>query len=513
MGRLLRGILIIVLIGISSHLVAQTFSLASNDMPIPVYEQNDVDNAYKLNSYKYAQLIYNGKPLEISIAVKGFNVGVGDWEISPKSYHVSGAMENNILRFTIDRTGYFVIRFAKNQEFEKRIVLFVDSPCSLPPGNIVDITKEYGVDNSGKKNETKKIQKALNDISGKDAVLYFPAGTYSATMLKINSKSRIHFAQNARLLANTSTIVPYLGDNGESTNRFIYIHDAKEITVTGLGGFDGNGTFFRGVFKPDKSKGDNSMRLLYIVNSQNIVFDGILLKDPSRWNTQIVGCKNITFNHCKMLNNPNINSSLTNFDGWDPDASKDVLIENCFGWAGDDNVAIKCVGKSTPKILNDVENITVRNCVFLTKKSSLKIGTETRCGSIKNILFDNIDIIESDRAMAIDVQDKAIVEDVLFRNIRIEYFYPDAQRRGININLSKRNFSQPVIGKIQQIRFENCNFEQSFPNGFRIYRDPKYTIDSDVVVSFEHVKIAGVEVNSLGDTYFERKTNCKLIFK
>jgi len=513
MKNLIKSILITILLGIGHSSVAQTFSLTCNNEFVPVFEQNDVNPAFKLNSYKYSQLIFDGKPLEISISVKGFTVGANDWEISPKSYKVSGKFDNNILRFTVDRTGYFVIRFAKNQDFSKRLVIFVDAPYPMPKGEIVDITKTYCVDNSGKKNETKKIQKALNDISGKDAVLYFPAGIYSASMLQIKSNSKIHFAQNARLLANTSSINPYLDNNGEGTNRFIYIHDARNIQIIGLGGFDGNGTYFRGVFKPDLSTGENSMRLLYIINSQNIVFDGILLKDPSRWNTQMVGCRNITFNHCKMMNNPNTNSVLSNFDGWDPDASQKILIENCFSWAGDDNVAIKCVGKSTPKILNDVEDITIRNCVFLTKKSSLKIGTETRCVNIKRIVFENNDIIESDRAMAIDVQDKAIVDDVLFKNNRIEYSYPDAQRRGININLSKRNSSQTLVGKIQNVRFVDCNFEEGFPNGFRIYHDPKYAISSDVDVHFDNVRIANVKVAAIEDSYFDKKTNCKIEFK
>ena len=43
------------------------------------------------------------------------------------------------------------------------------------------------------------------------------------------------------------------------------------------------------------------------------------------------------------------------------------------------------------KILQLEEN------VFLTKKSGLKIGTETFCSQNANIVFENNDIIESDR--------------------------------------------------------------------------------------------------------------------
>ncbi len=493
--------------------VAQTYTLTCNDHQIPVMQQNDVPMSYNLNSYQYAQLVYEGTPMNISVNVKGYHVLENDWEISPKSRNIQGKLENNTLRFTINEPGYFVIRFAKNQDFTKRLVLLVDKPYKIPDGEMIDITKKYHVDNTGNKNETVRIQKALNDISGKNATLYFPQGIYSTSMLRIHSDSKIHFEKGAILLASTESLEPYLDMDGGGSNRFIYIRDAKNIHITGLGGFDGNGTYFRAVKYPNGSDGKEAMRLLFIVNSRNITFDGILLKDASRWNTHIVGSSDISFRYCKMLNNPNTNAHLTNFDGWDPDASQRVLIENCFGWAGDDNIAIKCVGTGSPKVIKDVKDITIRNNVFLTKKSSLKIGTETRCGSIKNIVFENNDVIESDRAMAIDVQDRAVINGVLFKNNRIEYNYPDAQKRGINVNLSKRDATQNHIGKILNVRFEDCNFEQMFPNGFRLFRDPNFTTASDMDVTFINVKVGDKLVTSVADTYFDDKTNSTIKFE
>jgi hypothetical protein len=513
MKNLIKSILITILLGIGQSSIAQTFSLSCNNLPVPVVEQNDVDLSYQLNSYKYSQLVYDGKPLEITISANGFTVGANDWEISPKSYNVSGVLANNTLRFTIDRTGYFVIRFAKNQEFAKRLVLFVDAPYPIPAGKIIDITQKYCVDNSGKTNETKRIQKALNEISVTDATLYFPAGTYCTSMLRIKSNSKIHFGQGARLLADQSSIEPYLDNDAMGSNRFIYIKDANNIQITGTGGFDGNGTLFRGVINPNGSDGKAAMRLVFIYNSHNILFDGILLKDASRWNTQMVGSSDITFIHCKMMNNPNTSTQLTNFDGWDPDASQRICIENSFGWAGDDNVAIKCVGTGSPKVIQKVEDITVRNNVFLTKKSSLKIGTETRCDTIKNIIFENNDVIESDRPMAIDIQDQAVVTNILYKNNRIEYCYPDAQKRGININLSKRNSTQTYVGKILNVRFEDCSFDIPFPNGFKLYRNPDYTSANDLDVTFKNVKIAGTLVNSQPNSYIDGKTNCVIKFE
>lgn len=59
----------IFLMGIHQIIVSQTFTLTCNQIQIPVMEQNDVDLSYKLNAYKYCQLIYEGKPLKFPLAL------------------------------------------------------------------------------------------------------------------------------------------------------------------------------------------------------------------------------------------------------------------------------------------------------------------------------------------------------------------------------------------------------------------------------------------------------------
>lgn len=492
---------------------AQTFRVKCNGETIPVFEQNDVSLSYGLSTYKYARLTYDGEPLNIEVTAD-FNVAVNDWDIAPYSYGLNGVLSDKTLSFTLDRLGYVVIRFAKNQDFKKRIVLLVEEPEKIPKGEIVNLLDDYCIDNTGNSNETKRIQKALDDIAETDKILYFPDGVYKTSLLQIRSNSRIHLAKGARIIADPSSMEPYLNNDDAGTNRFIYIKDAENIYVTGLGAFDGNGTYFRGVFDPNGSKGKGGMRVLFIVNSKNIHFEGILLKDAARWNTQMVGCQDISFKYCKMLNNPNPSSHLTNFDGWDPDASQRVLIENCFGWAGDDNIAIKCVGTGKPKVIQDVEDITIRSCVFLTKKSALKVGTETTCNNMRRIVFEDNDVIEADRVIAIEVLDIATVEDVLYKNNRSDYNYPDAQKRGIYFNLKKRNADQTKLGRIQNVRIEDCTFNSKFPNKIRIFRDVAITDLDDLEVIIKNLIIDGQKINNVSSTYFDMNNcNGKIIFE
>ncbi|WP_455498694.1 glycosyl hydrolase family 28 protein [Coprobacter sp.] len=491
---------------------AGTFTMHCNGQKVSVKEQNDVAPEYGLSAYKYAELAYDGQELNIEVETD-FSFSDVDWSISPGSYGITGVRDGKKISFVINRTGYVVLFFSQDQDFTKRLVIFVELPEQLPEGNLIDITQEYCVDNTGFRNETSHIQKALDDISGTENILYFPPGIYKSFGLRIQSNSRIHLAKGARILADTVSMESYLNNDKTGTNRFIYIKDAENIQITGNGGFDGNGTWFRGVFHPNGSDGKGAMRVLFIVNSRDISFDGILLKDAARWNTQMVGCENITFVRCKMMNNPNKNKNLTNFDGWDPDASRHIRIIDCFGWAGDDNIAIKCVGTGSPKIIEDVDDIEVKGCVFLTKKSSLKIGTETRCSKITQIVFEDNDVVESDRAMAIDVQDQAIVDGVLYKNNRVEYNFPDSQKRGIFINLKKRNDTQFSLGKILNVQIESCSFKKIFPNKFKIVRDASLSVASDVQVTFKDLKVGGNTITSLSSTYFDSSCNGMVSFE
>lgn len=505
---------ILLVIGSFGFSMAKSFKLLSNERPIPVMEQNDVPLSYGLNCYKYARVTYEGKPLALEIEALGFEFEDSDWDISPHSYGIKGEKKGNKLSFKINRVGYLVIRFSKDQDFTKRLVIFIEEPESLPKGELVDVVKTYNVDNSGSKNETTKIQRALDEISGTGKVLYFPNGKYKTFMLRLKSDSEIHLAKNARIIADASSLDTYIAYNGIGINKFILIQDAENIRVTGLGTFDGNGSEILGVNNPELVKKFDGMRLFFILNSKNISFEGIVLKDPARWNTHMMGCEDVTFKRCKMINSLINNEYFGSLDGWDPDASKRVLIEDCFGWAGDDNVAIKCTGYGNLGIYNDVEDITVRGCVFLTKKSSLKIGTETRCASMRRIVFEDNDIIEADRVMGINVRDKAIVDGVLFKNNRSEYCYPDRKKMGMNFYITRREDDQPFTGKITNVVIEDCSFEQKFPNKIQMSRLEDYTKAEDLQVTIKNLTIGKKKINSLDTNYFQiSKCNGTIQFK
>ena len=492
----------------------QSFEISADENIIIVNEQNDVPLTMGLSTYKFARIPYNGKSIDIKIKVTDFEFENNDWSISPKRYNINGIKSGNVLSFKINRLGYVVIRFKQDQDFTKRLVLLFEKP-ELIPEERIDIVDVYGVDNSGDKNETKKIQAALDEISGSRKVLYFPPGVYKTFTLQFRSNSQIYLAKNARILADDSTLSPYISDDETGINRFLLIKNVENLSISGLGTLDGNGTQILAVSHPELAKNIKEIRLLLIYNSKNIDINGVLLKDSARWNTHILKSKSVSFRNCKLMNNPFENKYLGSLDGWDPDSSSDILIEGCFGWAGDDTIAIKCTGYgSLPGKVPNAENITVRGNVFLTKKSGLKIGTETHCSLIQKIIFENNDIIESDRVMGINVRDGAIVQDVVFKNNHAEFNFPDRKQNGMNFYITKRNKNISELGKIQKVIIENCSFDAAFPKKFTFFRHYPKTPETDLSIIFKNLIVNGEKVENFNSKFFDfSKNNANLIFK
>jgi hypothetical protein len=365
--------------------------------------------------------------------------------ISPRKDLVSTKISGKNAEFRLPKPGYYVVRI--NEKY--KLFIFVEVPEVAPSKDVINI-HDSGIDNKGIKNETKAIQNALNLVSGTGKVLLFPAGIYRTGTLNISGNTKIYLSAGAILKA-TDDINDFEPASNLKSKGLILIKDVKNVEIRGRGVIDGNGRLLR-----DKFGDAARMRILLMVNSSNVTIDGIIVRDPGSWNTHILKSEDVTIRNVKMMNDV----ELANTDGFDPDASKRVLIEHCFAFCSDDNIAIKTT--NTSGYMQDVDGITVRGCVFLTRKSSLKVGTETRGAVMKNILFEDNDVVESDRGMALYCSDGALFQNIRFINNRFEDNYPDAKQCGIHFTINKRN-SGSSIGQMKEILIKDCTFYNSFP--------------------------------------------------
>ena len=424
--------------------------------------------------YHYVSFDING-PAKVALK-PGYPIH--SFEISPKSRGIAGVVDHGEIRFTLTHSGYVMVRINDTERF----FVFAEDPEELPVAsvNIMDL----GVDNTGKADVTEQIQQAIEQTAQQGKTLFFPPGTYLCRQLRLVSDTHLHLSRGAVIQAQVCSPDNYMSNDEVKTRKFIYIKDAQNVKITGRGIINGNGQALRATY------GDLArMRLIMAVNSSNIQLDGIMLQDPGSWNTQILKCRDVIIRRVKLMNDIN----LSNTDGFDPDATCNMLIENCFAYCSDDNVAIKTTGNGG--YLEDVDGITVRGCVFLTKKSSLKVGTETRGNSMRNIVFENNDVLESDRGMALYVSDGAILKGIRYIGNRFERNHPDAKQAGIHFVVNRRR-SDSKLGKIKEVLIRDCSFEMPFPEHSKIkYPGP----DEGIEVLIENLKIRGKKVSSLSE--------------
>jgi polygalacturonase len=136
-------------------------------------------------------------------------------------------------------------------------------------------------------------------------------------------------------------------------------------------------------------------------------------------------------------------------------------------YCGDDCIAIKAKSHNR-EFSRNTERITVRRSLCISACAALKIGTETVADSIRDVLFEDNDIIFARRALVIDALDRSRIGGVTFRDIRIETLNdgPGIHRpRLIEFQISSEAF-RPCEGtcSIADVLVENVSSGSLYPS-------------------------------------------------
>jgi len=408
--------------------------------------------------------------------------------IRPYQLNIAASINEKKVSFKLPKAGSYV---AYINGF--KIIIYAESREVLPSGaSVINVAKDIGCDTTGNVNETNRIQSAINSTpSGK--ILYFPRGRYLVSQLKIRNKTgfNIHLARGAELVADTMNLSTYdltdvFGAAGPSNivgrdtwpnpRAFILIDECQQLNITGYGMINGQGRAARrNSVNMYGREGSGRYHNIIITRSKDVRLDGIISADPGAWNTHIIKSRNITCHNVKLMNELNyapipgnvneIDHDRVNTDGFDIDSSSDVLIENCFGYCGDDNVVIKTT--QSLGLLDNVDGVMVRGNVFITQKSSMKVGTETGADEMKNILFYNNDVLEADRAIALYCYDGANISNVKWENNRVEDCYENSQKRIVAIEILPR-VTGSKAGCATSVEINDTYIRKTFPNKSRI---------------------------------------------
>jgi polygalacturonase len=380
---------------------------------------------------------------------------------------------------------------------------------------------EFGAKNDGKTINTKAINKAVEtcNLKGGGTVL-IPAGIFVTGTVVLLSNVNLHLEPGG-VLSGSKDTSDYLKMNStlfnEGYNRFgmFCALDAVNISITGSGEINGNGTvFMNGLDKPHMGGGDFDRRfirqgeefmkpgtffedgpvsypykpglMITIERCENIRITDIRLIDSPEWTIRIGDCDNVDIRGISIMNN----QLIPNNDGIHVTTSRNVRISGCNILTGDDAIIVSGFGTSplpddlllkaklpisTGNKTGIAENVTVTNCVLSSRSACIRVGYGAH--PIRNLIFSNLVMYDSNRGIGVFARDDSKIENVLFSDIIINNRLHSGHwwGKGEPIHISAiRDTKDGTPGTIDNIRFTNVTATSE--TGILIYGTEKSII-------------------------------------
>jgi hypothetical protein len=440
--------------------------------------------------------------VEVVVSVK--NGETIEAKVEPERYVSGLRMEGQGLRFVADGPGPRVVWPQQDGRPLPPLFILFEPPESNPPRpgmpDVYDL-RDYGVE-PGSAPQTEKIQKALDDcaLSPRGGIVYCPPGRYQTGTVVVGSRTFLYLAGGAVIEAvDDPEAFPAEGRwDRDSGHRLLLFDRAENSGLIGRGTLDARGH----VLRPHRR-----VQVVDVEDCRNVTIEGVVLRNSASWNLHILHSDNVRVSDVKIIGGR---------DGVDPDSSRNVLVERLFSWSDDDSIAVKTTGVGG--LLRDCCNIIVRDSVVLTRKTALKVGTETRA-DIHNVLFENIDVLGSSRGIAVWMRDGHEISQVVYRDIRMDLHEIDGESRsgqpfyvtirdraGVgNIrNVLIRNVScrAPWYSRIESLPgapieglvFENISWEVA-PRTSKLDRRPLFYFDHSGEVVFRGLHVDWTEAH------------------
>jgi polygalacturonase len=301
--------------------------------------------------------------------------------------------------------------------------------------------RDLGAKGDGATLDTGAIQKAFDSVKSGGGTIVFPAGNYVSGPLTLKGdKITVRLEEGATLFATTNQSLFLKSGSGDwlaatsggDFNPFFSIKDGTDVTLTGKGTIDGNGSVWWAAAEEARKKvsGFTLPRPNLIVPTRinNLRIIGITIQNSPKFALVPTECDGVWIEGIKIL----APERAANTDAIDPSISRNVTVTNCLIDVGDDNIAIKS-GKKVEGREFACENITIVDCVF-KHGHGMSIGSET-VGGVKNVLVRRVSFEDTDNGIRIKSDRKRggtvenlVCEDITMKNVRgaitITSYYP-----------------------------------------------------------------------------------------
>ncbi len=393
--------------------------------------------------------------------------------------------------------------------------LFIASLATGASTSIYNIT-EYGAVGDGVTLNTKAIQAAIEECSEKGGgTVYFPAGRFLSGTIYMRNNISLNLESGATLLGSTN-----VGDYPLNKTRYpsgsdryvaralIWGEDLHDLTITGRGTIDGQGSYFVNNLVPQKEweklvsvyKDTTRYRtqpfyinrpfLIRLVSCKKILIEKVTLQKPAMWMQQYLNCDFLTFRDVFIYSHGSANNDLIDIDG-----SRNVVISGVYGDSDDDGITLK---STTGR---PVQNITISDCIIRCRTNAIKAGTESSSG-FKDITITNcilksslVDSGYSGRSeglagIALEIVDGGSLDRVTISNITIEDMAaPIFLRLGNRARPNRPFQSKAPVGTFKNVKISNITATNAGRNGCSILGIEGHYIEnvsiSNVFINFD----------------------------
>ena len=337
---------------------------------------------------------------------------------------------------------------------------------------IFDI-KELGAIGDGVTLETDVIQSAIDKLNTGDT-LRFTKGSYVTGTLRLKSDITVVIDRDAEICASRN--ISHYADTGFYHNEFhetvslIYALGCENITLTGGGRIQLSGDAFvdfatprlDGMPKSSITREDVEQAVvmrrarptqpIFFGNCKNVRIENVFILNSPCWTVTFASCDGVAIENVYIDNH----TRIPNNDGLHFSASKNVSVRHSTLLCGDDCIATTCITDRE----GIAENVEISDCLLSSRSAAIRFGH--LYSKVRRATVRNVNIINSNRGIAIFAMDEGYVKDVSFENVKanVKIYSGLWWGKGEGFVICADNSS----GEISDISFKNCHFTEENPS-------------------------------------------------
>jgi polygalacturonase len=413
-------------------------------------------------------------------------------------------------------------------ETAKEILARIQAPTF--PDREFAIT-DFGARGDGAADASEAIHKAIAAcVRAGGGRVVVPAGMYLTGPIQLKSRVNLHLDGGATLLFRKdpgaylpAVLSRFEGMDCWNYSPLIYAVDQQDIAITGDGVLDGqadNETWWPWKGKAEygwkrgqpqqKSARDRLIKMveanvavnerrfgegdylrpsfIHPYRCRNVLIEGVRIRRSPMWEIHPALCTNV------IVRGVDIATHGPNNDGCNPEACRDVLIEDCVFDTGDDCIAIKSGRNNDGRRVGlPSENIVIRNCTMKDGHGGVVIGSEIS-GGCRNVFVENcrMDSPNLDRVLRFksNAVRGGVVENIFMRNVQVGRVADAILQIDFAYEEGARGEHRPVV---RNVVLENITSERT-PRVLNVVGIPAGEISGVRVIHSTFRNVAGPDV-------------------